>query len=120
MECERLNRLVRSWYIEVQNEALAPGRMVEFMEKHIMDCDVCLTDPDVRYEVKKIKEIVLPPSKMTKQPKENNTKEVSPPGPGTVPDTVEPGNVGTAGDDVGNDDGDTPPVVPEVEDDVDA
>ena len=66
MECERLNRLVRSWYVQVQDEALAPARMVEFMEKHLEDCDVCLADPDVRHEVKKITEIVLPPSKMTK------------------------------------------------------
>jgi len=71
MECERLNRLVRSWYVQVQGEALAPARMVEFMEKHIMDCDVCLTDPDVRYEVKKITAVVLPPSKMIKQPKQD-------------------------------------------------
>ena len=80
MECERLNRLVRSWYVQVQDEALAPARMVEFMEKHIMDCDVCLIDPDVRYEVKKITAIVLPPSKMTKQPKqEEEEAEVAPP-----------------------------------------
>lgn len=81
MECERLNRLVRSWYLQVQDESLAPARMVEFMEKHIMDCDVCLTDPDVRFEVKKITAIVLPPSKMTKQPKqeENESEAVAPP-----------------------------------------
>jgi len=40
--------------------------MVEFMEKHMVDCPVCQADPDVRYEVRKITEIVLPPSKMTK------------------------------------------------------
>ena len=66
MECERLNRLVRAWYVQVQEETLAPARMVEFMEKHLEMCDECLADPDVRYEVKKITEIVLPPSKMTK------------------------------------------------------
>lgn len=66
MECERLNRLVRSWYVQVQDEALAPARMVEFMEKHLEGCSVCLADPDIRYEVKKITEIVLPPSKITK------------------------------------------------------
>ena len=103
MECGRLNKLVRSWYIEVQNEALAPARMVEFMEKHIMDCDVCLTDPDVRYEVKKITAIVLPPSKMTKQPKPDKTEEAPPP----YPDTVQPDN----GDNDGGDD---------VDDNVDA
>ena len=81
MECQRLTRLVKSWYLDVQDEALAPARMVEFMQKHIKDCDVCLTDPDVRYEVKKITEIVLPPSKMTKQPKADETTEGPPPGP---------------------------------------
>jgi hypothetical protein len=66
MECERLNRLVRSWYVRVQEEALAPARMVEFMEKHLDGCGACLADPDVRAEVKKITEIVLPPSKIIK------------------------------------------------------
>ncbi|MFH1217725.1 MAG: hypothetical protein V1706_14615 [Pseudomonadota bacterium] len=66
MECERLNRLVRSWYVQVQEESLAPARMVEFMEKHLLGCMTCLGDPDVRSEVKKITEIVLPPSKMIK------------------------------------------------------
>ncbi|MCB2184389.1 MAG: hypothetical protein KQH63_20365 [Desulfobulbaceae bacterium] len=66
MECERLNRLVRAWYVQVQEETLAPARMVEFMEKHLENCDDCLADPDVLFEVKKITEIVLPPSKMVK------------------------------------------------------
>lgn len=111
MECERLNRLVRSWYIQVQDEALAPGRMVEFMETHIMDCDVCLTDPDVRHEVKKITEIVLPASKMIKQPKPVETEKVFPPPP--PPDTVKPDN---EGEDVDNGE----PVVPDVDDNVNA
>ena len=84
MECERLNRLVRSWYVQVQEEALAPARMVEFMEKHVKTCEVCLADPDVRSEVKKITQIVLPPSKVIKTAKDNadDTKaddESSPP-----------------------------------------
>jgi len=111
MECERLNRLVRSWYIQVQDEALAPGRMVEFMGKHIMDCDVCLADPDVQHEVKKITEIVLPASKMTKQPKPAETEKVFPPPP--APETVEPDK---EGDDVDNGE----PVVPDVDDNVNA
>jgi hypothetical protein len=103
MECERLNRLVRSWYIQVQDEALAPGRMVEFMETHLMDCDVCLTDPDVQHEVKKITEIVLPASK--KQPKPAETEKVFPPPPETVESDNEREDV----------DGDEP-VVPDVDD----
>ncbi len=75
MECERLNRLVRSWYVQVQEEALAPARMVEFMEKHVKGCEVCLGDPDVRSEVRKIIEIVLPPSKMIKPAKDDEEEE---------------------------------------------
>jgi hypothetical protein len=115
MECGRLNKLVRSWYIEVQNEALAPARMVEFMEKHIMDCDVCLTDPDVRYEVKKITAIVLPPSKMTKQPKPDKTEEAPPP----YPDTVQPDNGDNDGGDDVDEDAEDKPVMLDVDDNVD-
>ncbi len=75
MECERLNRLVRSWYVQVQEEALAPARMVEFMEKHLLGCATCLADPDVRSEVKKITDIVLPPAKQIKQIKEDDEGE---------------------------------------------
>lgn len=77
MECERLNRLVRSWYVQVQEESLAPARMVEFMEKHLKGCGACLADPDVRAEVKKITEIVLPPSKMVKAVREDDDEEVA-------------------------------------------
>ncbi|MEN8258885.1 MAG: hypothetical protein ABFS09_13575 [Thermodesulfobacteriota bacterium] len=69
MECQRLNKMIRSWYVQVQNETLAPARMVEFMEKHVQDCDECLMDLGIDEELKKITAIVLPPSKMTKPPK---------------------------------------------------
>ncbi len=69
MECQRLNKMIRSWYVQVQDETLAPARMVEFMEKHVRSCDECLLDPGIREELKKITAIVLPPSKMTKPPK---------------------------------------------------
>lgn len=78
MECERLNRLVRSWFEQVQAEAMAPARMVEFMEKHINECEVCLSDPDVQYEVKKITTIVLPESKIIKPAKKAKVKKVEP------------------------------------------
>ncbi|MBI5558136.1 MAG: hypothetical protein HY885_10905 [Deltaproteobacteria bacterium] len=77
MECGRLNRLVRSWYVQVQEEALAPARMVEFMEKHLKGCDACLADPDVRTEVKKITDIVLPPSKLMRMMKEDEDEEAA-------------------------------------------
>ena len=69
MECQRLNKMIRSWYMQIQDETLAPARMVEFMEKHVRSCDDCLMDANIREELKKIIAIVLPPSKMTKAPK---------------------------------------------------
>ena len=66
MKCDRLISLVKNWYLKVQEEAMAPARMVAFMEKHISQCEVCLDDPDVKQEAEKIREIVLPPSKVPK------------------------------------------------------
>jgi hypothetical protein len=66
MKCDRLISLVKNWYLKVQEEAMAPARMVAFMEKHISQCEVCLADPDVKLEADKIREIVLPPSKIPK------------------------------------------------------
>jgi Sec-independent protein translocase protein TatA len=66
MKCERLISLIKNWYLKVQEEAMAPARMVAFMEKHISQCEECLADPDVRLETEKIREIVLPPSKIPK------------------------------------------------------
>ena len=74
MECDRLERLVKSWYFQVQDEALAPARMVSFMNKHIDECPICLTDPVVKQEIQKIIEIVLPPSK-TRKPTEGAAKQ---------------------------------------------
>ena len=69
MECKRLNRMIRDWYVQVQDETLAPARMVEFMHDHAETCDTCFVDPNIKEEIKKITAIVLPPSKMTKKPK---------------------------------------------------
>jgi len=67
MKCNRLIILVKNWYLHVQDEAMAPARMVEFMTKHIATCEVCAEDPDVRAEAEKIREIVLPASKVPKR-----------------------------------------------------
>lgn len=66
MECERLQRLVKSWYAQVQEESMAPARMVSFMEKHIAECAFCLADPLVRQDIDKINAIILPPTKVRK------------------------------------------------------
>jgi len=75
MKCERLISLVKNWYLKVQEEAMAPARMVAFMEKHISQCEECLADPDVKLEVAKIREIVLPPSKVPKPKVVRTAKE---------------------------------------------
>ena len=66
MECERLIKLIKNWYLQVQDEAMAPARMVDFMRTHLADCPVCRLDPTVDTEVKKIIEIVLPAAKIPK------------------------------------------------------
>ena len=66
MQCDRLISLIKNWYLKVQEEAMAPARMVAFIENHISQCEECLADPDVKQETDKIREIVLPPSKAPK------------------------------------------------------
>ena len=77
MKCDRLISLVKNWYLKVQEEAMAPARMVAFMEQHISQCEECLADPDVKQEVEKIREIVLPPSKIPKPKVVRVPKELS-------------------------------------------
>jgi hypothetical protein len=77
MKCDRLISLVKNWYLKVQEESMAPARMVAFMEKHISQCEECLADPDVKQEVEKIREIVLPPSKIPKPKVVRVPKELS-------------------------------------------
>ena len=75
MECERLKRLIKNWYMQVQDESMAPARMVDFMRNHIGDCATCLGDPIVELEVKRITEIVLPPSKIPKAVRREEAQE---------------------------------------------
>lgn len=66
MQCERLIKQIKGWYIHVSNETMAPARMVSFIEKHAAECDICLTDPDLLEEIEKITEMILPESKIPK------------------------------------------------------
>jgi len=66
MQCERLLKLAKTWYLSVKEETMAPARMISFMEKHVADCPVCLDDPDIQDEITKITEIILPESKIPK------------------------------------------------------
>lgn len=72
MQCERLIKMIKSWYIHVQDETMAPARMVSFMKKHAKSCEVCLQDADLKEEFAKITEIVLPESKIPKAIRQKN------------------------------------------------
>jgi len=78
MECERLKRLIKNWYMQVQDEAMAPARMVDFMREHVDDCPTCLGDQIVELEIKRITEIVLPPSKIPKAVRREEEQEEKP------------------------------------------
>lgn len=66
MQCERLVGLIKSWYGHVQNETMAPARMIMFIEQHAERCDICLADSGLQQEVARIAEMILPESKIPK------------------------------------------------------
>lgn len=74
MQCDRLLQMIKSWYIHVREETMAPARMVAFIEQHAENCDVCLQDPELPGEISKITELVLPESKIPKAVRQQNTK----------------------------------------------
>ncbi len=67
MNCQRLTKLIKTWYLQVHSETMAPARMVSFMNQHIAECEECLADPMVKDEIEKIRAIVLPASKVPKE-----------------------------------------------------
>lgn len=104
MECERLQRLVKSWYAQVQEESMAPARMVSFMEKHIAECAFCLADPLVRQDIVKITAIILPPTKVRKPSAEEEDDLAA--GPDEEADTAADDDL-SGDDEAGSEDEDT-------------
>ena len=112
MECGRLQRLVKSWYAQVQEESMAPARMVSFMEKHIAECAFCLADPLVRQDIAKITAIILPPTKIRKPTsEEEDALAAEPDEESTSADDELPED-----DDAGTEDDDTDDEVEALED----
>lgn len=66
MQCERLIKQIKIWYSHVQNETMAPARMINFIDNHIHQCEICLADPELQEEIAKITDIILPESKLPK------------------------------------------------------
>ena len=81
MKCDQLIRLMKDWYLHVKEETMAPARMMQFTDKHISTCEVCQQDTDLLPEIEKIREFVLPESKIPKSEREDDdelTPEISP------------------------------------------
>ena len=75
MQCERLIKMIKSWYLSVRDETMAPARMVSFMEQHAATCEVCLQDANLRDEIAKITDLVLPESKIPKSIRQQSSLE---------------------------------------------
>lgn len=71
---------------------MAPARMVTFMKKHAKSCEICLQDPDLKKEIAKITEIVLPESKIPKAIRLKNEQAALEEGDNADEDTGEKDN----------------------------
>ena len=81
MECEQLIRLIKDWYLRVKQETMAPARMMQFVDQHVKGCPTCQVDLLLPDEVEKIREFVLPESKIPKAARsldDSSTPEISP------------------------------------------
>jgi len=78
MQCERLIKMIKSWYLHVREETMAPARMVSFIEEHATSCDICRLDPDLKEEISRITELVLPESKIPKAVRQKSIVEDEP------------------------------------------
>ncbi len=61
MQCERLKTLIRDWYQQVRDYTLSPIKMMELVNRHIKNCEVCQNDEDLPLELDQLKEIIRVP-----------------------------------------------------------
>ena len=81
MQCNQLTRLMKDWYVHVQEESMAPARMMQFTDKHILNCETCQQDTELAEEIEKIRDFILPESKIPKsksKEEDEATPEISP------------------------------------------
>ena len=81
MQCNQLIRLIKGWFLHVKDETMAPARMMQFIDEHVKECETCREDLDLPEELEKIREFVLPESKIPKAYRAQNktpTPEISP------------------------------------------
>ncbi len=66
--------------MQVEEETMAPARMMEFIDKHVADCIFCQTEVGLADEIEQIRAHVLPESKIPKSMRESkpeSTPEIS-------------------------------------------
>ncbi len=78
MKCEQLIRLAKDWYIRVQEETMAPARMMEFVDRHVKNCATCQQEEGLAEEIEKMRAFVLPESKIPKAVREQQHHEPTP------------------------------------------
>ncbi len=81
MKCDQLIRLAKDWYTRVEQETMAPARMMEFIDRHVKNCPTCQAEIELSVEIEKIREYVLPESKIPKAIRAHQRKptpEISP------------------------------------------
>lgn len=66
MDCQQLIRLIKDWYLRVKQETMASARMMQFVDQHVKTCPICKNDLILPEEIEKIREYVLPESKVPK------------------------------------------------------
>ena len=72
---------MKDWYLHVQEETMAPARMMQYADKHIKYCETCQQDIELAEEIEKIRDFVLPESKIPKSERDDEyeaTPEISP------------------------------------------
>lgn len=73
MQCERLKFLIRDWYQQVREFTLSPIKMMELVERHVKNCEICQGDEDLSLELEQLREIIRVP--YVPIPKEERERE---------------------------------------------
>jgi hypothetical protein len=66
MQCNQLIRLVKEWYTHVRQETMAPARMMQFVDSHVRECEVCREDRGLAADIDLVRERILPDSKLSR------------------------------------------------------
>ncbi|WP_028581847.1 hypothetical protein [Desulfogranum japonicum] len=60
---------------------MAPARMMQFVDQHVKECEICQSEEGLAEEIEKIREFIVPESKIPKAVRDQDdrpTPEISP------------------------------------------